>query len=54
MLVELRKGRGLIYRWGELYEKAILAGEISIEESVRRLLAEEDNRPYLGTPGWNF
>lgn len=54
MLVELRKGRGLIYRWGELYEKAILAGEISIEESVRRLLAEEDNRPYLGAPGWNF
>ncbi len=54
MLVELRKGRGLIYRWGELYEKAILAGEISIEESVRRLLAEEENRPYLGAPGWKF
>lgn len=54
MLVELRKGRGLIYRWGELYEKAILDGEISIEESVRRLLAEEDNRPFLGTPGWNI
>lgn len=54
MLVELRKGRGLIYRWGELYEKAILAGEISIEESVRQLLVEEDNRPYLGAPGWTL
>lgn len=54
MLVELRKGRGLIYRWGELYEKAVLAGEISVEESVRRLLAEEGNRPYLGAPGWSI
>ncbi|MCB9418391.1 MAG: metallophosphoesterase family protein [Ardenticatenaceae bacterium] len=54
MLVELRKGRGLIYRWGTLYEKAILAGEITVEESVRRLLAEEDNLPYLGAPGWNL
>lgn len=54
MLVELRKGRGLIYRWGELYEEAVLAGEVSIEESVRLLLAEEDNRPFLGTPGWSI
>ncbi|MEJ2750112.1 MAG: metallophosphoesterase family protein [Anaerolineae bacterium] len=54
MLIELRKGRGLIYRWGKLYEKAILAGEISIEESVRQLLAEDDNRPYLGAPGWTL
>ncbi len=52
MLIELRKARGLIYRWGALYEKAILAGEITVEESVRELLAEEDNRPFLGPPGW--
>lgn len=52
MLVELRKGRGLIYRWGQLYEQAVLAGEINIEDSVRQLLAEEDNRPFLGAPGW--
>ncbi|MCP4425189.1 MAG: metallophosphoesterase [Chloroflexi bacterium] len=52
MLIELRKGRGLIYRWSMQYEEAILAGEISVEESVRELLAEEDNRPFLGSPGW--
>ena len=52
MLVELRKARGLIYRWGSTYEKAILAGEINIEESVREILATDDNRPFLGPPGW--
>lgn len=54
MLVELRKARGLIYQWGAHYEKAVLAGEMSIEESVRELLLAHDNRPFLGPPGWDF
>lgn len=54
MLLELRKGRGLIYRWGAQYEQAILAGEISVEQSVRELLSADDNRPYLGPPGWTL
>lgn len=54
MLVELRKGRGLIYRWGMEFEEAVLAGEITIEDSVRELLSAEDNRPFLGAPGWEI
>ncbi len=54
MLVELRKARGLIFRWAEQFEKPVLDGEISIEESVKRLLQEEDVRPFLGPPGWEF
>lgn len=52
MLIELRKARGLIYRWGSQFEKAVIAGEISIEESVKYILKEDDVRPYLGPPGW--
>ena len=52
MLVELRRARGLVFRWAERYEKAILDGEISIEESVKNILLEEDVRPFLGPPGW--
>jgi putative phosphoesterase len=52
MLVELRKARGLIFRWATQYEQAIVQGEISVEESVKRLLQEDDVRPYLGPPGW--
>ena len=52
MLVELRRARGLIFRWAEHYEKAVLDGELSIEESVKNILLEEDVRPYLGPPGW--
>lgn len=52
MLVELRRARGLIFRWAEQYEKAVLEGEISIEESVKNILREEDIRPFLGPPGW--
>lgn len=54
MLVELRKARGLIYRWAHKYEKAVLAGEIDIESSVRELMAEEDVRPFTGPPGWTI
>ncbi len=54
MLVEHRKSRGLIYRWANRYQKAVLAGELSLEESVRRVLQDEDLRPYLGPPGWNI
>jgi predicted phosphodiesterase len=52
MLVELRRARGLIFRWATAYQEAILDGSISVEESVRRILKEEDIRPYLGAPGW--
>lgn len=53
MLVEHRKSRGLIYRWASRYENAVRQGELSLEESVRRVLQDEDLRPYLGPPGWD-
>jgi diadenosine tetraphosphatase ApaH/serine/threonine PP2A family protein phosphatase len=53
MLVELRRAGGLIYRWASRYEKAVLAGEISLETSVRAVLGDEDLRPFLGAPGWS-
>lgn len=53
MLVELRRARGLFFRWGSKYEQAVSTGQISIEESVRRILAEEDVRPFTGPPGWS-
>jgi len=52
MLVELRRAGGLVYRWASRYEKAVLAGEIGLEESVREVLCDEDLRPFLGEPGW--
>lgn len=52
MLVELRSASGLIYRWAEKYEAAVMAEAVSVEESVRELLAAVDVRPYLGPPGW--
>lgn len=52
MLVELRRSRGLIYYWARKYEKAVISGEISLEDSVKRVLQEEEIRPFLGPPGW--
>ncbi len=52
MLVELRRARGMIFRWASQYEDAVRAGQISMEESVRQVLAAEDVRPFLGPPGW--
>ncbi len=52
MLIELRRAGGLVYRWATRYQEAMLAGEISMEESVRELLADEDLRSFLGAPGW--
>lgn len=52
MLIELRKARGLIYHWSSQYEKAVAGGEISLEESVKRVLREKGIRPYLRPPGW--
>jgi putative phosphoesterase len=52
MLVELRRAHGLIYRWAEEYQDAIMAGDISVEDSVRKLLVTKNVRPYLGPPGW--
>ena len=53
MLVELRRAGGLVYRWASRYQEAVLAGEISLEDSVRAVLGDEDLRPYLGSPGWS-
>jgi len=54
MLVELRRARGLIFRWADKYQDAILAGEICMEESVKELLSAEDVEPYTGSPGWSI
>jgi hypothetical protein len=53
MLVELRRASGLIYRWASRYQEAVLEGEISLEESVWAVLADDDLRPFLGAPGWS-
>lgn len=53
MLVELRSARGLIFRWADKYQDAVLAGEICMERTVRELLTSEELRPYLGYPGWS-
>ncbi len=52
MLVEFRKARNLIQRWAGRYEETVLAGRLTLEESVRLILSEDDVRPYTGTPGW--
>jgi predicted phosphodiesterase len=52
MLVELRKARGLLFRWGERHYEQVLAGKITIEESVWDILRDEDVRPFTGLPGW--
>ncbi|MCA9962338.1 MAG: metallophosphoesterase [Anaerolineales bacterium] len=54
MLVELRRAGGLVYRWATRYQDAVLAGEVSMEASVRELLQDEDLRPFLGPPGWTL
>jgi predicted phosphodiesterase len=53
MLVELRSAHGLIYRWADKYQDAVLAGEIRMEASVRELLYTQDLLPFLGQPGWS-
>jgi putative phosphoesterase len=53
MLVELRRAGGLVYRWATRYQDAVMAGQISMEESVRAVLGDEDLRPYRGAPGWS-
>jgi hypothetical protein len=52
MLVEHRKSRGLIFRWASRYQAAVLKGEMTLAESVRGVLQDEDVRPYTGAPGW--
>lgn len=52
MLVELRMAHGLIFRWASRYEEAVLAGQMSLEESIRGILRDEDVRPFTGPPGW--
>ena len=52
MLVELRKARGLIFRWASRYQDAVMAGLLPLEESVRLILCDDDVRPFTGPPGW--
>lgn len=52
MLIELRRSRGLIFHWASQYERMVINEEISIEESVKRVLMEDEIRPFLGSPGW--
>ena len=52
MLVELRKARGLIFRWADRYQEVVLAGLMALEDSVRLILCDDDVRPFTGPPGW--
>jgi hypothetical protein len=52
MLIELRKARGLIFRWATRYQEAVMAGLMSLEESVRLILHDDDVLPFTGPPGW--
>lgn len=52
MLVEHRRSGGLIYRWASRYQEAVGNHELTLEQSVREVLKDEDLRPYLGPPGW--
>lgn len=54
MLVELRKARGLIFRWASRYQDAVMAGLMSLDESVRLVLCDDDVRPFTGPPGWTI
>jgi len=39
VLVELQEGHSMLYEWTTRYQRQVLAGEISMEESVRRFLS---------------
>lgn len=52
MLIEHRYSRGLIHRWSTRYYEPVLARQISLADSVRQLLQDEDLRPLAGPPGW--
>jgi predicted phosphodiesterase len=54
MLVEQRRARGLIYRWLTRYQDLVLASQMSMAESVRLVLGDEDLRPFIGPPGWTI
>lgn len=54
MLVELRRAGGLIFRWASRYEAAVLAGDMTLEQSVRAILSDDDVRPFTGLPGWEI
>ncbi len=41
VLVEFREARSQLYQWTVRYQEAVLQGELSLEEAVRRFLAEE-------------
>ena len=41
MLVELQRAQSQLYGWTNTYEQAVLAGELSVQESVDRYLASQ-------------
>ena len=41
MLVELQRAQSQLYGWTNTYEQAVLAGELSVEDSVDRYLANQ-------------
>ena len=41
MLVELQRARSQLYNWTNAYEGAVLAGELSVEDSVERYLTDQ-------------
>lgn len=45
MLAELSQARSHLYTWSVAYEQAVLAGELSLAESVRQHLAGQRVRP---------
>lgn len=54
MLAELRKAHGLIFRWASRYQDAVMTEQMSLAESVRLVLCDDDVRPFTGPPGWTF
>jgi len=52
MLIEHRRSGGLIYRWAGRYQEAVENHDITLEDSVKEIMHDEDIRPYLGPPGW--
>ena len=54
MLVEFRQARGLVHRWAGRYEEAVLDRRLTLEESVRLVLCDEDVHPFTGPPGWTI
>jgi hypothetical protein len=40
MLIELQRAQSQLYSWSLVYEKPVLAGELTLADSVHRFLAQ--------------